>query len=222
VVDLEGGIDAVWSRIRRETRRNVRISEREKVVVTREKGPEAVSTFYSLHMNTIDRRYPGSRPLRYYGYRRTAHEDLGESIYQALAAELGASIFIASLDRTPLAVGFAIAFGHKLVGLYAGTSNTVPSARASYALQWEMIKWAVESGCSIYDMGGMPQGFDPADPTHSYGVFKTHWGGRLANYTGPMIAPVLGPLDPVVHGLEAALLRLRRPIRVPTIPKPAD
>lgn len=196
LVDLEGGIDAVSARIPATTRYSVRVAARKGVVVTQEHGPEAVSTFYSLHMDTVGRKQFHSRPLSY---------------YQAAAEALGATIFIAALDGTPLAAGFTIAFGRRLVHLYGGTSDSVPSARASYALQWEMIKWGVERGCRIYDMWGVPRRFDRADPAHGYAAFKTNWGGRLGSYPGLMIAPVLGRLDPVVHGLEAALLR-RRPL----------
>jgi lipid II:glycine glycyltransferase (peptidoglycan interpeptide bridge formation enzyme) len=192
LVDLEGGIDAVRARVPDKVMRKVRTSAHKGVVVTREQGPEAVSTFYTLHMDTISRKKFNAQPLSY---------------FQAAAEELGASIFIASLDGTPLAADFAIAYGRRLLDLYRGTSTAMPSAQASYAVQWEMIKWGVESGCTAYDMCGMPQGFDSANPSHRYAVFKTRWGGHLESYPGLLIAPVMGPLDPVVHGLEAALLR---------------
>lgn len=196
LLDLEGGIEAVSARIPATTRYSVRVAQRNRVVVSQEYGPRAVETFYALHMDTVGRKRFSSRPLSY---------------YQAAAQELGATIFIASQSGTPLAAGFTVAFGKRLVHLYGGTSNAVPSARASYALQWAMIQWGVERGCTIYDMWGVPRRFDRANPDHGYATFKTNWGGRLGSYGGLMIAPLLGPLDPVVHGVESFLLR-RRPL----------
>jgi lipid II:glycine glycyltransferase (peptidoglycan interpeptide bridge formation enzyme) len=147
-------------------------------------------------MDTVGRKQLHSRPLSY---------------YQAAAEELGATIFIASYQGQPLAGGLTVAFGRRLVHLFGGTSTAAPRAHASYAMQWAMMKWGIEQGCAIYDMWGVPRRFNRADPAHGYAKFKTKWSGQLGSYSGLMIAPILGPLDPVVHGLEALLLR-RRPL----------
>jgi len=196
VVDLQGGVEALYSRLPSATRYSIRVSEREGVEVTADQSAEAVATFYSLHMATVGRKLLHSRPLSY---------------YQAVRDELGATIFIASYRGQPLAGGLTVAYGRWLVHLFGGTSTAIPRAQASYAMQWAMMKWGIEQGCTTYDMFGMPRHFDRADPAHGYAKFKTKWSGRLGSYSGLLIAPVLGPLDPLVHGLEALLLR-RRPL----------
>jgi lipid II:glycine glycyltransferase (peptidoglycan interpeptide bridge formation enzyme) len=196
LVDLSGGVDALSARIPSATKYCIRVSEREGVVVTAEKGSDAIAAFYSLHMDTMGRKQLHSRPLSY---------------YQAAAEELGATIFIASYRGQPLAGGLTVAFGRRLVHLFGGTSTAVPRAHASYAMQWAMMQWGIAQDCTIYDMWGVPRRFDRSDPAHGYAKFKTKWSGRLGSYSGLMIAPVLGPLDPVIHGLEALML-LRRPL----------
>src|SRR5487761_289276 len=195
-VDLRGGVEAVSARISAPTRHCIRVSDREGVVVRQNQGREAVSQFYSLHMNTVGRKGLHSRPLSY---------------YEAAAEELGATVFVASYLGQPLAAGVTVAFGRRLVHLFGGTSPAVPRAHASYAMQWAMIKWGIAQGCTIYDMWGVPRRFDRANPAHGYAKFKTKWSGRLGSYSGLMIAPVLGPIDPLVHSIEAQLLR-RRPL----------
>lgn len=196
LVDLSGGVEALSARIPAATKYCIRVSDREGVVVTAEKGPDAVAAFYSLHMDTVGRKQLHSRPLSY---------------YQAAAEELGATIFVASYRGRPLAGGLTVAFGRRLVHLFGGTSTAVPRAHASYAMQWAMMRWGIAQGCTIYDMWGVPRRFDRSNPAHGYAKFKTKWSGRLGSYSGLMIAPVLGPLDPVIHGLEALML-LRRPL----------
>ncbi|MFZ0994502.1 MAG: peptidoglycan bridge formation glycyltransferase FemA/FemB family protein [Candidatus Dormiibacterota bacterium] len=198
LVDLQGGVEALWGRIPSATKYCVRVSEREGVVVTADQSPEAVSSFYSLHTQTVDRKQLHTRPLSY---------------YQAAAEELGATIFIASYKGQPLAGGLTVAFGRRLVHLFGGTSTAVPRAHASYAMQWAMMKWGIERGCTIYDMWGVPRRFNRADPAHGYAKFKTKWSGHLASYSGLMIAPVLGPWDPLIHGIEALMLRHRPLLR---------
>lgn len=196
LVDLRGGVDAVSARIPSATRYCIRVSEREGVVVTAERTPEAVATFYALHLETVGRKQLHTRPLTY---------------YQAAAEELDATIFIASHQGRPLTGGLTVAFGRRLVHLFGGTSTAVPRAHASYAMQWAMMRWGIAERCEIYDMWGVPRRFDRANPAHGYAKFKTKWSGQMGSYSGLMIAPVLGPLDPALHSLEALMLR-RRPL----------
>ncbi|MGA9920974.1 MAG: peptidoglycan bridge formation glycyltransferase FemA/FemB family protein [Candidatus Dormiibacterota bacterium] len=196
LVDLRGGVEALSARIPSATKYCIRVSEREGVVVKADQSPEAVAAFYSLHMDTVGRKQLHSRPLSY---------------YQAVREDLDATVFIASYKGQPLAAGLTVAYGRWLVHMFGGTSAAVPRAHASYAMQWAMMQWGIEQRCTIYDMFGVPRRFNRADPAHGYAKFKTKWSGRLGSYSGLMIAPVLGPLDPLVHGLEALLLR-RRPL----------
>ena len=113
LVDLSGGVDAVYSRIPSATKYCIRVSDREGVMVTADQGPDAVAAFYALHMDTVGRKQLHSRPLSY---------------YQAAAEDLGATIFIASYRGQHLAAGLTVAFGRRLVHLFGGTSPAVPRA----------------------------------------------------------------------------------------------
>ncbi|MGH7608767.1 MAG: lipid II:glycine glycyltransferase FemX [Candidatus Dormibacteria bacterium] len=196
LVGLDGGRDGVWERLSSSTRRNIRLSQRAGVEVRGERGGGAVATFYQLHRQTVARQRFTTRPLDY---------------YQTAVGELAATVFVASLGGQPLAAAVAVRFGRRLIYLYGGTSPDRADARASFALHWAMIGWGIDGGCTIYDMWGIPRRFDPGRRDHGYALFKTRWGGGAAHYGGLLIAPVLGPLDPLVHLLEAALLR-RRPL----------
>lgn len=178
------------------TRRNIHISERSEVTVAVGQEPEDVARFYALHLETVRRQRFQTRPLAY---------------YQAVIEELGARVFLASANGLPLAAAIGVACGPRLIYLYGGTSTARPEVRASYALHWAMIRWGIERGCTEYDMWGVPRHFVPGDPAPGYAVFKTRWGGRLASHSGLLVAPMLGPLDPAGHRLEAWLLR-RRPL----------
>ena len=54
----------------------------------------------------------------------------------------------------------------------------------NYLMQWEMIRWAVESGCHTYDFGGVPHWYDPDHPNNGVYRFKTGFNGRLEVYAG--------------------------------------
>ena len=40
----------------------------------------------------------------------------------------------------------------------------------NYLMQWEMIRWALQSGCEIYDFQGVPCWYDRDNP--NYGVYR--------------------------------------------------
>ncbi|MBR6701767.1 MAG: peptidoglycan bridge formation glycyltransferase FemA/FemB family protein, partial [Clostridia bacterium] len=56
--------------------------------------------------------------------------------------------------------------------------NTMPN----YLLQWEMIKWAVECGCRIYDFRGVTR-FDEDDGLYR---FKMKFGAYKEDFMGEM------------------------------------
>ncbi|HEY6538437.1 MAG TPA: peptidoglycan bridge formation glycyltransferase FemA/FemB family protein, partial [Candidatus Dormibacteraeota bacterium] len=78
LVDLGGGVDALYNRIPSATKYCIRVADREGTVVAAEQGPDAVAAFYQLHMNTVGRKQLHSRPLSYY---QAAAEDLGATIF---------------------------------------------------------------------------------------------------------------------------------------------
>ncbi|MGH7611558.1 MAG: lipid II:glycine glycyltransferase FemX [Candidatus Dormibacteria bacterium] len=196
LVDLAPDSPTTLAGLPSSTRRNIRLAQRAGVEVVRTTEPEAVATFYALHLQTVERQHFTTRPQAY---------------YRGVLEELGASVFVAQLRGEPLAAAIAVTFGPRLIYLFGGTSAAAPEARASYALHWAMIEWGIEADCALYDMWGIPRRFDSSRPDHGYALFKTRWGGRAAHYGGLLIAPLLGPLDPLVHGLEAVALR-RRPL----------
>lgn len=194
LLDLSRDPDQLFARLPASTRRNIRLAGRAGVVVAAGPDPSSLDTFYRLHLETVRRQRFQTRPLAY---------------YQAVVGSVGARTFVASSPAGPQAAAIAVAFGGRLIYLYGGS---LPSPdRAPYALHWEIIRWGVERGCSVYDMWGVPSRFEAGDREPGYAVFKTRWGGRLAAHSGLLEAPWLGPLDRLVSAAERRLLS-RRPL----------
>ena len=67
----------------------------------------------------------------------------------------------------------AVHFGDKVWYLYGASSNSHRNLMPNYLLQWEMIRWAVETGCRLYDFRGISG--DLSEENHLYGpVSYTH------------------------------------------------
>ena len=64
-------------------------------------------------------------------------------------------IYIAEHDGEALSAAIAINYGKKTFYLYGASSNEKRNLMPNYLMQQEMIKWAIDTGCSLYDFGGV-------------------------------------------------------------------
>ena len=55
----------------------------------------------------------------------------------------------------------------------------------NYLIQWEMIKWAIETGCTVYDFQGI-SGDTENENDHLYGLyrFKRGFNGQIDELPG--------------------------------------
>jgi lipid II:glycine glycyltransferase (peptidoglycan interpeptide bridge formation enzyme) len=64
-------------------------------------------------------------------------------------------IIIAYKDYLPIACIIGTAIGNTGIYLLGASNETGMQNKASYLLQWEMIKWLKQKGCQRYDLGGI-------------------------------------------------------------------
>ena len=64
-------------------------------------------------------------------------------------------IFTASKDNLPIASIVGSANGNTGIYLLGASNEIGMKNKASYLLQWEMIKWLKQKGCQRYDLGGI-------------------------------------------------------------------
>ena len=51
-------------------------------------------------------------------------------------------------------------------------------------MQLEMMKWAIEGGCDVYDFGGIPHYDDETNPAYGLYRFKKGFNGEVVIYAG--------------------------------------
>ena len=56
----------------------------------------------------------------------------------------------------------------------------------NYLLQWEMIKWALESNCNVYDFRGVSGDLDENSPLYGLYRFKKGFNGDFTEFVGEM------------------------------------
>ncbi|MBQ8014780.1 MAG: peptidoglycan bridge formation glycyltransferase FemA/FemB family protein [Clostridia bacterium] len=146
--------DELMASFHPKTRYNIRLAARKGVTVE-VRGAEACEEFHKLMLVTGTRDNFVIRDVSYFKRIMDAFGD-------------NARIYLAYYEGKPIAGALDVLCGDKVWYVYGASSNEYRNVMPNYLVQWEMIKWAMESGCKYYDFrGGYP---DEDNPLH--GIFK--------------------------------------------------
>lgn len=172
-LDLEGKTkEEVFAAFHSKTRYNVRLSER-KGVTCRIGGRDDLSVFREIMVETAVRDGFMARSLKYF-----------EEMYDILSPD-NLRLYLIEYEGQAIAGAIAIYYGDKLWYLYGASSNRERNRMPNYMMQWEMIQWAIEKGCRIYDFRGVT-----GDMEKSFleGLirFKQGFGGEQVDFVGKM------------------------------------
>lgn len=80
---------------------------------------------------------------------------------EALDDEYKKKIFVAYKDKLPVASIIGSVIGNTGIYLLGASNEIGMQTKASYLLQWEMIKWLKQRGCQRYDLGGINKENNP-------------------------------------------------------------
>lgn len=185
----------------KDTRYGVRRAEREGVevsVVEDATEGRAIDDLHALVGKTQQRAGFPMPPLARY---RVA--------WAALAGAGRAAILEARREGELLASGMVVIEGSRSYYLFSGSRREErgePKRYASYALQWEMMRFARERGVQQHDLWGIaPPEAGPEHPWHGVGLFKKGFGGDEVVWAGTWDLVV----DPTLYRLRDAAGRMR-------------
>lgn len=173
VIDVTRGEDAILADMKQKTRYNIRLASRRGVAVRRG-GAADLGLLYRMYAETSQR---DDFVIRGEDYYRSAW---GRFVAKDIARPL-----IAEVDEQPVAAVIPFAFGHKAWYLYGMSLNAHREKMPNYLLQWEAIRWAIEQGCTEYDLWGAPDEFNDTDPMWGVYRFKSGFGAQVVRTIGP-------------------------------------
>jgi lipid II:glycine glycyltransferase (peptidoglycan interpeptide bridge formation enzyme) len=160
-------------------RRNIKKAEKEGVDVIRG-NREDLSEFHKVYVETAERDNFKPRPLRYF-----------ERMWDQLNSnENHFKLFLARWQGQVIASTIAIQVGDHYWYSYGASSAFGREARGSNAVQWEMMKDAMASGASCYDLRGITPTLDPNDPHVGLIQFKVGTGGYARQLVGEWEKPI--------------------------------
>lgn len=118
-----------------------------------------------------------------------------------------ARLFLAYLDGTPISGSLSVRYGDKAWYMYGASSNEHRNVMPNYLLQWEMMRWALEGGCAIYDLHGVSGYVSPDHPMYGVYRFKKGFNGDFCEFFG-QFTMIYKPL--VAKGLDAGLKGVKK------------
>ncbi len=171
--DLLKGFNQLW-------RRNIKKAE--KAGVTVELGQaEQLPEFHHLYVETANRDHFTPRPLEYF-----------DGMWQAMAAEDDdrLRLYLARYQGTLVAAATMVRVGTHAWYSYGASSTAHREVRGSNAVQWRMIRDALAAGCDVYDLRGITDTVDEADPHAGLIRFKVGTGAETVEYVGEWDLPI--------------------------------
>ena len=173
-INLEGKTeDEVFASFDSGHRRKVRVAVKNNVEIEI-CGSEKAELFYDMMKETTER---DGFELRSAAYFKKLLDVFGDKtrLYIAYYTPEGG-------ERVAIAGAIALVYGDKLWYFYGASRNIHRNVMPNYLLQWEMIKWAVECKCRIYDFRGVAR-FDEDDGLYR---FKIKFGSYQEEFMGEM------------------------------------
>ena len=152
------------------TRYNIRVAIKKGVEV-KIVGKEELPKFAEIMRTTGLRDGFVTRPLEYF---QNMLEALGEH----------ARLYMAYSNGTAIAGTLAIHYGDKVWYLYGASANEYRNLMPNYLLQLEMIRWALECHCRIYDFRGVSGDISEDNPSYGLYKFKKGFSGDFTEFVG--------------------------------------
>lgn len=154
VLDLSGGVDAVWAGMSKSARRNVRQARRSGVRVEVARGGRLLDEYYALFLSSVDRWAANSNEPLPLARARAKNRDPLEKL-RLLGRHLGEGfcVILVYLDDDPVAGGIVLCgrTGHSARA--AMDKARIGTTHANILASWTEIELACAAGCPTLHIG---------------------------------------------------------------------
>lgn len=196
-IDLEGkSEDEVFASFDSGHRRKVRVALKNNVEIGIY-GSEKAELFYDMMKETTERDGFELRSAAYFAKILDSFGDRARLYIAYYTPEGG--------EKTAIAGAISLVYGDKLWYFYGASRNIHRNVMPNYLLQWEMIKWAIECGCRIYDFRGVTR-FDEDDGLYrfkiKFGAYKEEFMGEMELVLKPAAALIVDKTQELIKKMR--------------------
>jgi len=199
LLDMAGTEEELLARMKPKWRYNIRLAEKRGVEVV----PGTQADFreaYRIYQETGARDGFLVRPYEYCALQWGTYLDAGL-----------AGLWFARYEGQALAVILPVALGTRMWYLFGASRGLHRNLMPAHLLQWQVMRWGRERGCTEYDMWGAPEVLEEDQPLWGVYLFKQGFGAEYVRWAGAydrVLRPALHTAW--VHGVPAYLRLLRR------------
>jgi len=186
-LDISAPLDDVMNSFHQKWRYNIRVAERKGVTVKLSESRADLDAFYELYSIT------GKRD-GFVGWPRPYFDKLWDTLIEPGLARL----FLTYHEGKALSGAISFLLPPQCWYVFGASGNEGRNLMPNHAMQWAMIKWAKEHGCSVYDFrgvhdikpnedGSLPDMMDSPDGLVR---FKAGFGAQVVEYIGEWDLPL--------------------------------
>ena len=187
LVNVAGTEDEVFARLGKKARNAINRARRDGIVVSRVAATdENCAVLYRLLQETAEGRFVLRSEQYYREFWQTFERSGSGQIFLAHRAD-------ESGEPQLVAGAFAMALGNITTYKDGASVRAKTAYGASHALQWEVIRWAVERDAVLHDLCGAPpadRADDKTHPLHGVGQFKRSFAPEIIDYVGAFDLPL--------------------------------
>ncbi len=162
--------EELFKNLTQKTRYNIRLAMKHGVKVM-PVGEEYLDEFVRLMQLTGERD----------GFRVRSKEYFARML-QSLGPH--ARLYMGFYNNRAVCGAIAVNYAKKTCYVYGASDNLYRNVMPNYLMQWEMIRWALETGCYLYDFQGVSGNLDENSPMYGLYRFKKGFNGQLDEYAG--------------------------------------
>ena len=163
--------EELFANFHSKTRYNIRVAQKHGVEV-KICSKEHLDDFIRIMRVTGERDKFNIRPKNYFVRML---DSLGDNV----------RLYMAFYQGKAIAGAITTNYAGQTCYVYGASDNNHRNVMPNYLVQWEMIKWAVETGCYVYDFQGVSGDVsDPTNPLYGLYRFKKGFNGQLDELAG--------------------------------------
>ena len=151
VLYLDKELEEIRKSFRQKWRNCLNQSERNDLEICRGNDQQLYNVFLEIYNQMMTRK----------NFKENVDPYKMGELNEALDDEYKKNIFVAYKDKQPVAGIVGSAIGNTGIYLLGASNEIGMKTKASYLLQWEMIKWLKQRGCQRYDLGGINKEDNP-------------------------------------------------------------
>ena len=168
LTQFHGDIDELYQSFHPKWRYNIRLAAR-KGVECRVCGLDALDEWYKLYKTTGLRDNFVTRPESYIRQFLLAFGD-------------NARLYMCYYDGKPLSGAICTNYAGKTSYVYGASSNEERNRMPNHLMQWNMMLWAMETDCTVYDFREIPMNLDEKGSQYGIYNFKKGFNGEVVTY----------------------------------------